>query len=92
MGLGSRIEEIVQRAEHRMSHALLTIVGDIIEGILFVLFMLDDEHGDPILSLTDNQKEDAKNVTCAGLFTGDSGAVSRRSWLPQSLTEILQMG
>jgi len=74
MGLGSRVEEVAQQAEHRMLHALVTLVGNMIEGISFVLFMLDDKLGDIILSLPDNQKEEAKKVTYAGLFTSDSGA------------------
>jgi len=74
MGLGSRVEEVAQQAEHRMLHALVTLVGNMIEGISFVLFMLDDKLGDIILSLPDNQKEEAKKVTYASLFTSDSGA------------------
>jgi len=44
-----------------------------IGGISFVLFMLDDKLRDIILSLLDNQKENAKMVTCASLLTSDRG-------------------
>ncbi|KAG0137774.1 hypothetical protein HOY82DRAFT_647197 [Tuber indicum] len=58
MGLGSRVKEVAQQADHRMLHALVTLVGNTIEGISFVLFML----------------EEAKKVTYASLFTRDSEA------------------
>ena len=74
IGLGSRVEEVAQQAEHRMLHALVTLVGNIIEGISFVLFMLDDKLVDIIISLPDSQREEAKKITYAGLFTSDSGA------------------
>jgi len=62
-----------------MSHAPVTLVGAITEGIMFVLFMLDDKLGDIILSLPDDQKEGAKKATSGGLFTRDSEADLRRS-------------
>ena len=39
---------------------LLVLVGNIIEGISFMLFMLDCKLGDIILSHADNQKEDSR--------------------------------
>jgi len=93
MGLCSRVEEVSQQAEHRMLHDLVTLVGNMTEGISFVLFMLDDILGDIILSLPDNQKEDAKTVTSAGLPTSDKGAAEEKwTWSPQSSIGILQMG
>jgi len=85
MGLGSRAEDVARQAEHRVLHDLVTLVGNMTEGISFVLFTLDDILGDIILSLPDNEKEDAKTVTCAGLPTSDKGAADEKwTWSPQS--------
>jgi len=75
-----------------MLRALVTLAGNRIEGISFVLLMLDDKLVDIILSLPDNHKANAKKVTCVGLLTSDRGAGLRRSWSPQSSMEILQIG
>jgi len=56
-----------------MLRALVTLAGNRIEGISFVLLMLDDKLVDIILSLPDNHKANAKKVTCVGLLTSDRG-------------------
>ncbi|KAH0608129.1 uncharacterized protein H6S33_002181 [Morchella sextelata] len=73
MGLGSRVEEVAQQAEHRMLHALLALIESMIEGISFVLFLFDDKLDDIIASLLPAQQEEVKRITYDGLFTTESG-------------------
>lgn len=73
MGLGSRVEEVAQQAEHRMLHALVSLIASMIEGISFVLFLFGDKLDDIILSLPTNQRDEAKQTTYAGLFTSETG-------------------
>lgn len=73
MGLGSRVEEVAQQAEHRMLHALVSLIASMIEGISFVLFLFDDKLDDILLSLPTNQRDEAKRMTYAGLFTSEAG-------------------
>jgi len=75
-----------------MYHPLVTLVGNMVEGISFVLFMLDDKLGNIILNPPDSPKEDTKKVTRVSLLTSDSGAGLPRSWSPQLSIEILPIG
>ncbi|KAI5811602.1 Non-repetitive/WGA-negative nucleoporin C-terminal-domain-containing protein [Peziza echinospora] len=69
--VGSRVEEVAQQAEHRALHALMQLIGTMIEGIAFVLVLFDSRLDDIINSLSDQQRVEVRDITYEGLFTTD---------------------
>src|SRR5690606_26571407 len=70
---GNRVDEVAQQAEHRALHALVQIIGSIIEGIAFVLVLIEDKLDDIILALPDQHRNDVPNLTYELLFTSEGG-------------------
>ena len=70
---GSKIDEVANQAEHRMLHALVTLNQSMIEGISFVLFLLEDKLTDIVLSLDTASRELVGTMTYGGLFATPQG-------------------
>lgn len=73
LAAGSKVEEVANQAEHRMLHAMVTIIESMIEGISFVIFLIEDKIDDIILSLPPQLREDLRQLTFSGLFATTSG-------------------
>ncbi|KAF3942199.1 hypothetical protein ABW19_dt0210033 [Dactylella cylindrospora] len=73
MRVGSRVEEVAQQAEHRALHSLVQLVSSMIEGISFVLTLLEDKLDEVIGLLADDYKAATKKMTFEDLFTADDG-------------------
>jgi len=73
MVAGSKIEEVANQAEHRMLHALVTLVQGMIEGISFVLFLFDDKLTEIVLSLEGEHREMIGSMTYGNLFATPQG-------------------
>ena len=73
MSAGSKIEEVANMAEHRMLHALVLVIENMIEGISFVLFLLEDRLTDIILSLEPEHRGVFGQMTYENLFASPQG-------------------
>ncbi|KAI5788369.1 Non-repetitive/WGA-negative nucleoporin C-terminal-domain-containing protein [Geopyxis carbonaria] len=73
MAAGSKIEEVANQAEHRMLHALVSLIESMVEGISFVLFLFDDKLDDIVLSLPESQRDLIKKTTYGALFSSATG-------------------
>ncbi|KAA8902246.1 Non-repetitive/WGA-negative nucleoporin C-terminal-domain-containing protein [Sphaerosporella brunnea] len=70
---GSKIEEVANQAEHRMLHSLHALIGSMIEGISFVLFLFGDRLTDIVLSLDQHNRELLGTMTYGQLFASEQG-------------------
>jgi nuclear pore complex protein Nup155 len=70
---GSKIEEVANQAEHRILHSLHTLIGSMIEGISFVMFLFSDRLTDIVLSLDAHNRELIGTMTYGQLFASDQG-------------------
>ena len=71
--LSTRQQEIALQAEHRALHALLTLIGSIIEGISFVQMLFSERMEDIVLSLTPEIRESVRKLTFEALFATTKG-------------------
>ncbi|TGZ83606.1 nucleoporin-domain-containing protein [Ascodesmis nigricans] len=70
---GNKVDEVANQSEHRTLHAMLTLIESMIEGISFVLCLMEDKLDDIILSLPEQQQRAVKELTYAALFSSTAG-------------------
>lgn len=73
MVAGTKFDEVANQAEHRMLHALVTMIESMIEGISFTLFLFDDKLTEIILTLEPASKLLIGKTTYGGLFSTPQG-------------------
>lgn len=66
-------EEISLQAEHRALHSMQILISDIIEGIAFVLVLFDERIEEILLRLSDETRQQIRNLTFEGLFSTSKG-------------------
>jgi len=71
----SRNDELAQQAEHRAMHALLKLIGNIIEGIAFVLVLFEERVDEILLSFPESGpvRGQTQQLTFEGLFCSSEG-------------------
>lgn len=72
-GVGSKQEEIALRGEHRILHALVKSIDNIIEGIAFVQVLFDDPVDELVLSLSPESRQRVRELTYERLFCTPDG-------------------
>ena len=71
--VSTKQEEIALQAEHRALHSLVVLVSNMIEGISFVLVLFDERIEEIILSLTNEIRQQVRNLTYERLFCSLDG-------------------
>lgn len=71
--VSTKQEEISLQAEHRALHSLVVLVDKIIEGIAFVLVLFDERIEEIVLSLSNESRQQVRNLTYEGLFSTSNG-------------------
>ncbi|KAA6414467.1 MAG: non-repetitive nucleoporin [Lasallia pustulata] len=71
--VATKNEEVALQAEHRALHALVLLISNIVEGISFVLVLFDERITEIVLSLPNETRQQARNITYEGLFCTSSG-------------------
>ena len=71
--VSTKQEEICLQAEHRALHSLVVLVDNIVEGIAFVLVLFDERIEEIMLSLTNETRQQVRNLTYEGLFSTGKG-------------------
>ncbi|KAF1344227.1 Non-repetitive/WGA-negative nucleoporin C-terminal-domain-containing protein [Delphinella strobiligena] len=71
--VSTKQEEVALQGEHRAMTSLLQLVSSIIEGIAFVLVLFDERVEEIVLSLPDNSRSRARQLTYEGLFCSSDG-------------------
>ena len=71
--VSTKQDEIALQAEHRALHSLVTLISNIIEGISFVLTLFDERIEEIVLSLSDETRQQFRNLTYHGLFCTSNG-------------------
>ena len=71
--VSTRQQEIALQAEHRALHALVTLIGNVIEGISFVQMLFSERMEDIVLSLTPETRESVRKLTFEALFSTAKG-------------------
>ena len=66
-------EEISLQAEHRALHSQVVLIGNIIEGIAFVQVLFDERLTDIMLTLSNESRQQVRNLTYEGLFSTGNG-------------------
>ncbi|KAK6340747.1 hypothetical protein TWF696_009071 [Orbilia brochopaga] len=92
MRVGSRVEEVAQQAEHRALYSLVQLVSAMIEGISFVLTLLDDKLDEVIGLLPDTLKPQMKDLTFERLFTKSSGRALAKELIAAMVNRNIQAG
>ncbi|KAI4194602.1 MAG: hypothetical protein LQ346_003637 [Caloplaca aetnensis] len=70
---GNKKDEVSLLAEHRALHALVVLIDRVIEGIAFVLVLYDEKIEETILSLTNETRQQVRNLSYEKLCTTDVG-------------------
>lgn len=70
---GTRQEEVALQAEHQALHALQKLMGDISEGISFVLMLFDERPADVYMRLDDVSRYLLRELTYEMLFSQTQG-------------------
>ncbi|KAI9811499.1 MAG: hypothetical protein M1826_003170 [Phylliscum demangeonii] len=65
--------EIALLAEHRALHSLVVLLGNVVEGISFVLVLFDERVEEIVYSLSDDSRQRVQRLSFEGLFTTDDG-------------------
>ncbi|KAK6511470.1 hypothetical protein TWF481_000386 [Arthrobotrys musiformis] len=92
MRVGTRVEEVAQQAEHRALHSLVQLISAMIEGISFVLTLLEDKLDEVIGLLPDTIKPQVKELTFEGLFTTDAGRALAKELIAAMVNRNIQAG
>ncbi|KAK6529667.1 hypothetical protein TWF281_008830 [Arthrobotrys megalospora] len=92
MRVGTRVEEVAQQAEHRALHSLVQLISAMIEGISFVLTLLDDKLDEVIGLLPDAVKPQVKELTFEKLFTTDAGRALAKELIAAMVNRNIQAG
>ena len=71
--VSSKQEEIALQAEHRALHSLMVLIEHMIEGISFVLVLFDERIEEIVLSLPNEIRQQARNLSYEGLFSSNNG-------------------
>lgn len=71
--VATKQDEVALQAEHRALSSLLRLVSDVIEGIAFVLVLFDENMVDIILALTNEARQQARDITYERLFCTAGG-------------------
>lgn len=66
-------EEVALQAEHRALHSLVLLIGHVIEGISFVLVLFEERVQEIMLSLSNEIRQQVRNLTYEGLFCTGNG-------------------
>lgn len=66
-------EEVALQAEHRALHSLVLLIGDVIEGISFVLVLFEERVEEIMLSLSNEIRQQVRNLTYEDLFCTGNG-------------------
>jgi len=66
-------EEVALQAEHRALHSLVLLIGDVIEGISFVLVLFEERVEEIMLSLSNEIRQQVRNLSYEGLFCTGNG-------------------
>ena len=69
----SKQEEVALQAEHRSLHSIVVLIDHMIEGISFVLVLFDERIAEIVLSLSNDTRQQVRNLTYEGLFSTLSG-------------------
>jgi nuclear pore complex protein Nup155 len=72
-GAASRQDEITLQGEHRALNSLVKAIGNIIEGIAFVMVLFDDPVEELVLTLSDESRQRARELTYEHLFCTTNG-------------------
>lgn len=71
--VSTKSEEIALQAEHRALHSLVQLVSHTIEGISFVLVLVDERLDEIVATLPAESKQKFLNLTFAELFSTGNG-------------------
>ncbi len=71
--VSTKQEEISLQAEHRALHSQVVLIDNIIEGIAFVQVLFDERIEEIMLSLTNETRQQVRNLTYEGLFSTGNG-------------------
>lgn len=71
--VSTKQDEVALQAEHRALHSLVVLIADIIEGISFVLVLFDERVEEVVLSLSNETRQQVRNLTYEGLFCTGTG-------------------
>jgi nuclear pore complex protein Nup155 len=71
--VANKQDELSLQGEHRAMNALIQLISSIIEGIAFVLVLFDEKVDEIILSLPENSRARARQLTYEGLFCSPDG-------------------
>ena len=66
-------EEVALQAEHRALNSLLHMIGDVIEGMAFILVLFEENVVDIVLSLSEGNREALRSITFERLFCTADG-------------------
>ncbi|KAL9600322.1 MAG: hypothetical protein Q9219_003272 [cf. Caloplaca sp. 3 TL-2023] len=73
--INTRQEEIGLQGEHRALHSLVVLIDRVIEGLAFVLVLIDEKIEETILSLSQESRQQVRNLTYEGLCSTELGNV-----------------
>ena len=71
--VSTKLEEVCLQAEHRALHSITLLLDNMIEGIAFVLVLFDERIEEIMLSLTNETRQNVRNLSYEGLFCTDKG-------------------
>lgn len=71
--VANKQDELSLQGEHRAMNALIQLIASVIEGIAFVLVLFDERVDEIILSLPEESRGRAKQLTYEGLFCSPDG-------------------
>ena len=71
--VSTKQEEVALQAEHRALHSLVVLVENIIEGIAFVQVLFEEHISEIISSLSNETRQQVRDLTFEGLFTTING-------------------
>ncbi len=69
----SKQEDLALKGEHRALQSLVALIGNVIEGISFVLVLFDERVEDIIVSLSDSARQRVQSLTFQQLFVTEEG-------------------
>ena len=71
--VATKQQEVALIAEHRALHSLVSLISNIIEGISFVQMLFDERMDEIVLSLSNESRQQVRNLTYENLFSTPSG-------------------
>lgn len=88
----SRVEEIAQQAEHRGLHALVQLLNAMIEGISFVLVLVEDKLADIMAVLPEAERAKVPQLTFNELFASPTGQMLAKELVTAIVNKSIASG